>query len=185
VVDAEGNAVAVTYTLNDGFGNGIAVPGLGFLLNDTMDDFAAKPGASNLFNLVQGEANTIQPGKRPLSAMTPTIVLRGGKLFMVLGSPGGSRIITSLLEVFLNVVDFGMNVQEAVDAPRFHHQWLPDKLTLERGFSPDTVTLLKTRGHDVDYAPGIVMSCVEAIVSQGGWLQGGADGRRPSKAAGY
>jgi gamma-glutamyltranspeptidase/glutathione hydrolase len=185
VVDAEGNAVAVTYTLNNGFGSGVTVPGLGFLLNDEMDDFAAKPGASNMFGLVQGEANAIQPGKRPLSAMAPTIVLRDGKLFMALGSPGGSRIITSVLQVFLNVVDFGMNVQEAVDAPRFHHQWLPDKLTLESGFSPDTVALLKARGHDVDYAPGTVMSCVEAIVNDNGWLQGGADGRRPSKAAGY
>jgi gamma-glutamyltranspeptidase/glutathione hydrolase len=185
VVDADGNAVAVTYTLNNGFGNGITVPGLGFLLNDTMDDFSAKPGAANMFGLVQGEANTIQPGKRPLSAMTPTIVLRDGKLFMLLGSPGGSRIITSVLQVFLNVVDFGMNVQDAVDAPRFHHQWQPDRLTLEKGFSPDTVALLKARGHEIDYAPGIVISCVEAIVNDGGWLQGGADGRRPSKAAGY
>lgn len=185
IVDAEGNAVAVTYTLNGGYGNGITVPGLGFLLNNEMDDFAAKAGAANMFGLVQGEGNTIRPGKRPLSAMTPTIVLRDGKLFMTVGAPGGSRIITAVTEVFLNVVDFGMNVQDAVDAPRFHHQWQPDTLYLEKGFSPDTVDLLKQRGFHVDYAPGVVIARVEAIVIDGGWLQGGSDGRAVGKAAGY
>jgi gamma-glutamyltranspeptidase/glutathione hydrolase len=185
VVDAEGNAVSVTYTLNDGFGNGITVPGLGFLLNDEMDDFAVKPGSPNMFHLIQGEANAIQPGKRPVSSMTPTIVLRDGKLFMVLGSPGGSHIITAVTQVFLNVVDFGMNVQDAVDAPRIHHQWLPDQINLERGFSPDTIALLKARGHDVDYERALVSACVEAILVSDGWLQGGADGRRGRKAAGY
>ncbi len=106
-----------------------------------------------MFGLVQGEANAIQPGKRPLSSMTPTILLRDGKLFMVVGAPGGSRIITAVMQVILNVVDFGMNAQDAVDVPRFHHQWKPDKLYLEKGFSPDTVALLKARGHDVDYSP--------------------------------
>ena len=115
VVDAEGNAVAVTYTLNGGYGNGITVPGLGFLLNNEMDDFAAKPGTPNMFGLVQGEANAIQPGKRPLSSMTPTIVLKDGKLFMTAGAPGGSRISTAVLQVILNVIDFGMNVQDAID----------------------------------------------------------------------
>ena len=143
VVDAEGNAVAVTYTLNGGYGNGITVPGLGFLLNNEMDDFAAKPGTPNMFGLVQGEINAIQPGKRPLSSMTPTIVLKDGKLFMTAGAPGGSRISTAVLQVILNVIDFGMNVQDAVDAPRVHHQWQPDKLSLERGISPDTVALLQ------------------------------------------
>ncbi|HVO97962.1 MAG TPA: gamma-glutamyltransferase [Bryobacteraceae bacterium] len=185
VVDADGNAVAVTYTLNGGYGNGITVPGLGFLLNNEMDDFAAKPGAANMFGLVQGESNTIRPGKRPLSAMTPTIVLRDGKLFMTVGAPGGSRIITAVTEVFLNVADFGMNAQDAVDAPRFHHQWQPDTLYLEKGFSPDTVDLLKQRGFHVDYAPGVVIARVEAIVVDGGWLQGGSDGRAVGKAAGY
>lgn len=185
VVDSEGNAVAVTYTLNGGYGNGITVPGLGFLLNNEMDDFAAKAGAANMFGLVQGESNTIRPGKRPLSSMTPTIILRDGKLFMTVGAPGGSRIVTAVTEVFLNVADFGMNAQDAVDAPRFHHQWQPDILYMEKGFSPDTVDLLKQRGFHVDYAPGVVLARVEAIISDGGWLQGGSDGRAVGKAAGY
>ncbi|PYR13920.1 MAG: gamma-glutamyltransferase [Acidobacteria bacterium] len=186
VVDADGNAVAVTYTLNGGYGNGITVPGLGFLINNEMDDFASKPGTPNMFGLVQGETNAIQAGKRPLSSMTPTIIVRDGKLFMTVGAPGGSRISTAVMQVILNVIDFGMNVQEAVDAPRFHHQWLPDKLSLERGISPDTVALLQSRGYDVDYAPGVVLAQVAAIVSDGGWLQGGSDGRSAAgKAVGY
>lgn len=185
VVDAEGNAVSVTFTLNGGYGNGITVPGAGFLLNNEMDDFASRPGAVNLFGLVQGERNLIQPDKRPLSAMTPTILTRDGKLFMVVGGPGGSRIITAVLEAILNVVDFGMNAQEAVDAPRFHHQWQPDKISLEPGFSPDTIALLKARGHEVDHGTGAVSAVVEAIVARDGWLEGAADGRRPGKAAGY
>src|SRR5688572_1613100 len=186
VVDSEGNAVAVTYTLNGGFGNGITVPGLGFLLNNEMDDFSAKPGEANMFGLVQGEANAIQPGKRPLSSMTPTMVLKDGKLFMTAGAPGGSRISTAVLQVILNVIDFGMNVQDAIDAPRVHHQWQPDRLSLERGISPDTVAILKSRGYDVDYAPGVVLAQVAAIVNDGGWLQGGSDGRSAmGKAAGY
>jgi gamma-glutamyltranspeptidase/glutathione hydrolase len=186
VVDAEGNAVAVTYTLNGGYGNGISVPGLGFLLNNEMDDFSAKPGTANMFGLVQGEANAIAPGKRPLSSMTPTIVLKDGKLFMTAGAPGGSRISTAVAQVILNVIDFGLNVQDAVDAPRVHHQWQPDTLSLERGISPDTVALLKSRGYEVDYAPGVVLAQVAAIVSDGGWLQGASDGRSAAgKAAGY
>ena len=133
VVDAEGNAVAVTYTLNGGFGSGVTAPGLGFLLNNEMDDFASKPGEPNMFGLVQGEANAIAPNKRPLSSMTPTILTRDGKLFMVVGAPGGSRIITGVMQVILNVVDFGMNAQEAIDFPRFHHQWKPDKLESGKG----------------------------------------------------
>jgi gamma-glutamyltranspeptidase/glutathione hydrolase len=188
VVDSEGNAVAVTYTLNDGFGNGITVPGVGFLLNDEMDDFTVQPGRPNLFGVVQGEVNAIEPRKRPLSSMTPTIVLRDGKLFLVLGSPGGSRIITAVLQVLLNVVDFNMNVQDAVDFPRIHQQWQPDRLYVEQGISPDTVALLKARGHVIDYAPGLVPPRVGAILIDGGWLQGGLDGRNTrnvSKAAGY
>ena len=146
IVDSEGNAVAVTYTLNGGYGSGVTVPGLGFLLNNEMDDFAAKPGEENMFHLIQGEANAIQPGKRPLSSMTPTILLRGGKVFLVLGAPGGSRIINGVLQVILNIVDFHMNVQDAVDWPRFHHQWMPDQLYLEKGISPDTVALLRGNG---------------------------------------
>jgi gamma-glutamyltranspeptidase/glutathione hydrolase len=138
-----------------------------------------------MFGLIQGQANAIQPAKRPLSAMAPTILLRDGKLFMVLGAPGGPRIITAVLQVILNVVDFGMNIQDAVDFPRFHHQWMPDKLSLEPEISPDTVQLLKARGHEVDHSPGLVLASVEAIVVDGGWLQGAHDGRRAGKAAGY
>jgi gamma-glutamyltranspeptidase/glutathione hydrolase len=185
VVDSEGNAVAVTYTLNEGYGNGITVPGLGFLLNDEMDDFTSKPGVPNLFGLLQGEANAIQPGKRPLSAMSPTILAKDGKFFMAVGSPGGPRIITAVLQTILNVVDFKMNAQDAVEAPRFHHQWMPDKLSLEHGISPDTVALLEAWGHKVDYNPGIVLARVEAIVNEGKWLAGGSDGRSNGKAAGY
>jgi gamma-glutamyltranspeptidase/glutathione hydrolase len=183
IVDAEGNAVAVTYTLNGGYGSGVTVPGLGFLLNNEMDDFAVKPGEPNLFKLIQGEANAIQPGKRPLSSMTPTIVLRGGKVFLVLGAPGGSRIINGVLEVMLNVIDFHMNAQDAVDAPRFHHQWMPDKLYLESGISPDTAALLKSKGHTLDSIEGVAR--VEAILAADGWLQGATDGRGSGKASGY
>jgi len=187
VVDAEGNAVAVTYTLNGGFGNGITIPGAGFLLNNEMDDFSAKPSAPNMFGLLSGEGNAIQPGKRPVSSMAPTILTRGGKLFMMAGGPGGSRIPTAVLQVILDVIDFGMNAQDAVDAPRFHHQWMPDRISLERGFSPDTIALLKARGHEIDEASGSgsVAAVVEAIVNDGGWLEGAVDGRRPGKAAGY
>ena len=187
IVDQEGNAVAVTYTLNNGYGSGVTVPGLGFLLNDEMDDFAAKPGAENMFHLVQGEANAIQPGKRPLSAMTPTIVLRGGKLFMVLGAPGGPRITNAVLQVILNVVDFHMNIQDAVDWPRFHHQWIPDRLYLEQGISPDTIAILQAMGHKIAPFEGTapVIARVEAILSEDGWLEGAADGRGNAKAEGY
>lgn len=187
VIDSDGNVVAVTYTLNGGYGSGVTVPGLGFLLNNEMDDFAAKPGEENLFHLIQGEANAIQPGKRPLSSMTPTIVLRGGKPFLVLGAPGGSRIINGVLQVFLNVVDFHMNVQEAADWPRFHHQWMPDQLYLEKGISPDTIDRLRAMGHKIAPAEGTtpVVARVEAILSENGWLQGASDGRGSGKAEGY
>jgi gamma-glutamyltranspeptidase/glutathione hydrolase len=183
IVDAEGNAAALTYTINGGYGCGVTVPGLGFLLNNEMDDFSAKPGVPNMFGLIQGESNAVEPRKRPLSSMTPTIVLRDGRLQMVLGAPGGSRIITGVLQVFLNVADFGMNIQEAVDAPRFHHQWQPDRLQLERGFSPDTEALLGARGHTI--APISNVALVEAILHDGRWLQGATDRRAHGKAAGY
>jgi gamma-glutamyltranspeptidase/glutathione hydrolase len=185
VVDAAGNAVALTYTLNGGYGNGVTVPGLGFLLNNEMDDFAAKPGSPNMFGLVQGEANAIQPGKRPLSSMTPTILTRDGKFFMAVGAPGGSRIITAVMQVILNVIDFGMNAQDAVDAPRFHHQWLPDRLEFEKGVSPDTLRLLAEKGHQIEASRPVVLARVEAIIRQGEWLQGGSDGRATGKAAGF
>jgi gamma-glutamyltranspeptidase / glutathione hydrolase len=187
IVDNEGNAVAVTYTLNNGYGSGVTVPGLGFLLNDEMDDFAAKPGSENLFHLIQGESNAIQPGKRPVSSMTPTIVTRDGKLFLMLGAPGGSRIINGVLQVILNVEDFHMNVQDAVDWPRFHHQWMPDILYVEKGISPDTVALLRAMGHEVSplESTSPVVARVEAILNEGGWLQGATDPRGNGKAEGY
>lgn len=185
IADEQGNVVAVTYTLNAGYGSKVTVPGLGFLLNDEMDDFAAKPGTPNLFGLVQGEANSIAPGRRPLSSMVPTIVLKDGRPFLVLGAPGGSMIITAVLQVMLNVIDFGMNVQDAIDFPRIHHQWKPDTLGIERGVSPDTIALLKRAGYSIEDSKPIVIARVEAILLSDGWLQGGHDERGTGKAAGY
>ena len=150
VADAAGNAVAVTYTINGGFGAGVVAPGTGFLLNNEMDDFTIKRGVPNLFGLVQGEANAIAPGKRPLSSMSPTLLLRDGQPYAVLGSPGGARIISITLQAILNLVDHGMELQEAVNAPRIHHQWLPDELFAEtRALSPDTIRLLEAMGHKI------------------------------------
>jgi gamma-glutamyltranspeptidase/glutathione hydrolase len=185
IADEQGNVVAVTYTLNAGYGSSVTVPGAGFLLNDEMDDFAAKPGSPNLFGLVQGEANAIVPGKRPLSSMVPTIVLKNGKPFLVLGAPGGSRIITAVLQVMLHVIDFGMNLQEAIDFPRVHHQWKPDRLDIERGISPDTIALLKKAGYAIEETKPAVIARVEGILIDGGWLQGGHDERGAGKASGY
>jgi gamma-glutamyltranspeptidase / glutathione hydrolase len=183
IVDEQGNAASVTYTINGGFGCGVTAPGLGFLLNNEMDDFTAKPGSPNSAGLVQGEANAIQPGKRPLSSMTPTIVLRDGRLFLVAGSPGSGRIISTVLQVLLNVIDFGMNIRDAVDRPRFHHQWKPDTLLMEQGFSPDTLALLRGRGHIVENTSEIGEAA--AILADSGWLQGAADSRSEGKADGY
>jgi gamma-glutamyltranspeptidase/glutathione hydrolase len=150
VVDEAGDAVAVTTTLNDVFGSRATLPGLGFLLNDEMDDFATKPGSPNMFGLVQGEANAIASGKRPLSSMTPTMVMKDGRLLLVLGSPGGPTIITTVANVLINAVDFGENIQRAVNAPRFHQQWMPDELRVEGWqLSPDTLDLLQRLGHKV------------------------------------
>ncbi|XAZ22863.1 gamma-glutamyltransferase [Sinorhizobium sp. B11] len=151
VIDDEGNAVAVTYTLNGSFGAGVVAPGTGVLLNNEMDDFTSKPGVPNLYGLVQGEANAIAPKKTPLSSMSPTIVTKDGKPFMVIGSPGGSRIITITLEAILNVVDFGMDISQAVNAPRIHHQWQPDTVYLEPyALSPDTEKALAAMGYKFD-----------------------------------
>jgi gamma-glutamyltranspeptidase/glutathione hydrolase len=185
IADEQGNVVAVTYTLNAGYGSAVTVPGAGFLLNDEMDDFAGKPGSPNLFGMVQGEANAIAPGKRPLSSMVPTIVLKNGKPFLALGAPGGSRIITAVLQVMLNVMDFGMNIQDAIDFPRVHHQWKPDRLDIERGISPDTLALLKKAGYHIEEAKPVVIARVDGILMDGGWLQGGHDDRGAGKAAGY
>ena len=148
IVDKDGNAVSTTYTINGRFGAVVIAPGTGFFLNDEMDDFTVKAGVQNLFGLVQGATNSIAPGKRPLSSMAPTLVTKDGKTYMVLGSPGGSRIITITLETALNVIDYGMAPQEAVDAPRIHHQWLPDEVYYEtRGLSPDTLKILDGMGY--------------------------------------
>ena len=183
IVDAAGNVVAVTFTLNSRYGSGVTVPGLGFLLNNNMDNFAADPGRTNQYGLVQGEANAIQPGKRPVSSMTPTIVLRDGKPFMVVGTPGGPTIMNSVLQALVNVVDFGMGAQDAVNAPRFHHQWYPDVLNVEPGFSPDTLRLLEARGHKIEPKPS--NNDLNMILIDNGWLQGAVDPRREGKAAGY
>lgn len=181
VVDAAGNAVAVTYTLNTNFGSGIVVPGTGILLNNEMDDFSAKPGVANVYGLIGGEANAIQPGKRPLSSMTPTLVMKDGKPWLVTGSPGGARIITTVLEAVVDAVDFRMNPAEAVAQPRFHHQWWPDELRVEKGISPDTLALLRRYGHHVAVKPA--MGRVQTIQVRDGGLYGASDPRDPDGAA--
>ncbi|MDR3775734.1 MAG: gamma-glutamyltransferase [Terracidiphilus sp.] len=187
VVDREGNAVSVTTTLNGVFGSNVTAGSLGFLLNDEMDDFAVKVGAPNMFGLIQGPANAIAPGKRPLSSMTPTIVLKNGKLRYVLGSPGGPRITTTVANILLSATEGGLNIQQAVDAPRFHHQYLPDKLYLEPGFSPDVVTSLRAMGYDVNITDRRWSNgeCI-AVDPETGELEGGQDHRSHfGKAAGY
>jgi gamma-glutamyltranspeptidase / glutathione hydrolase len=187
VVDDQGNAVSVTTTLNNSFGSQVTSPSLGFLLNDEMDDFASKMGVPNMFGLIQGPANAIAPGKRPLSSMTPTIVLENGKLRYVLGSPGGARIITTVGNIFLSAAEGGLNIQEAVDAPRFHHQDIPDKLYLEPGFDPDVLAKLKAMGYPMaigarHWSNG---ECI-AVDPKTGELLGGQDHRSHyGKAAGY
>lgn len=185
VVDSRGNAVSVTYTINFYFGSGIIVGNTGFFLNDEMDDFTSKPGVPNAYGLVQGAANAIAPGKRPLSSMSPTIVLKNGKVFLVTGSPGGSRIITITQEVIQNVIDYGMDVQEAVDAPRYHHQYLPDTVYLEPfALSPDTVAILKGEGYNITQQKE-TWGSAEAIERDPltGLLYGANDSRAPSGAA--
>ena len=199
IVDDEGNAVSVTYTLNGSFGAGVVADGTGILLNNEMDDFTSKPGVANLYGLVQGEANAIAPGKTPLSSMSPTIITRDGKLFMVIGSPGGSRIITITLEAILNVIDHGMTIAEAIDAPRIHHQWLPDKVVMEPfALSRDTQKILAGMGYDVGMDPnwtvwgqaaGILVggdSLPAIAVGGGARLNGAMDVRSlTGKALGY
>jgi gamma-glutamyltranspeptidase/glutathione hydrolase len=185
VVDEQGNVVAVTYTLNEGYGSGVTVPDAGFLLNDEMDDFTAKLGATNNYGLAQAPANLIEPGKRPLSSMTPTIILKDGKPFLVLGAPGGSRIITAVLQVMANVLDFHMNVQDAIDFPRVHAQWNNCRLEVERGVSPDTIAVLKDMGYEIQPGTPPVIARVEAILINNGWLQGAHDTRGTGKAVGW
>lgn len=185
VVDKQGNAVAVTYTLNTYFGSGIVAGNSGILMNNEMDDFSAKPGTPNVYGLVGGEANAVQPAKRPLSSMSPTIVAKGGKTWLVTGSPGGSRIITTVLQMVVNSIDFGMNVAEATNAPRFHHQWLPDQLRVEKGFSPDTLRLLETKGQHVKVLPSMG-STQSIMIGPDGMLYGASDPRSiDDLSAGY
>lgn len=176
VVDKQGNAVAVTYTLNTYFGSGIVAGKSGILLNNEMDDFSAKPGTPNIYGLVGGEANAVQPYKRPLSSMSPTIVAKDGKTWLVTGSPGGSRIITTVLQMVVNSIDFGMNMAEATNAPRFHHQWLPDQLRVEKGFSPDTLKLLEAKGQHVKVLPAMG-STQSIMIGPDGTLYGASDPR--------
>jgi len=186
VIDAEGLSVANTYTLNGGYGCGVTVEGAGFLLNNEMDDFAAKPGVPNLFGLVQGEANAIAPRKRPLSSMTPTIALQDGKVRLILGSPGGGTILNTVLEVLLDVLAFKMPVREAVAAPRFHHQWLPDKLVLEQwGFSADTLERLQQAGYQIDFREHLGECQAIEVDPQTGWRFGAADPRGDGRVEAY
>ena len=177
VVDKAGNAVAVTYTLNTNFGSGIVAKGTGILLNNEMDDFAAKPGVANAYGLVGGDANAVAAKKRPLSSMTPTLVLKDGKPTLVTGSPGGARIITTVLQTVVNTIDFGNNPAEAAAAPRVHHQWTPDELRVEKGLSPDTLALLKQRGHNIAVKPS--MGRTQTIQIRNGMLYGYSDPRNP------
>jgi len=184
VVDAFGNAVANTYTLNFSYGVGLVAEGTGVLLNNELDDFAAKPGAPNFYGLVGGEANAPGPGKRPLSSMTPTIVLDGGKPLLVVGSPGGSRIITAVLQIIVNVIDRKLSIADAVAAPRVHHQWSPDVVAVERGLSPELIAALEGRGHRVAQGPPRT-SANSILVTADGFI-GAADNRtRGALAAGY
>jgi gamma-glutamyltranspeptidase/glutathione hydrolase len=181
VIDAAGNVVSCTYTLNLNFGSGIVARGTGVLLNNEMDDFSIKPGVPNAFGLIGGDANAIAPGKRPLSSMTPVIVSGPEGPMLATGSPGGARIITTVLQNLINMIDFKMNIAEAIAAPRMHHQWLPDFLRLERGFSPDTVVLLKNMGHDVRIMPA--MGRVQTVQRQSNLFWGASDPRNPDGAA--
>jgi gamma-glutamyltranspeptidase/glutathione hydrolase len=186
VVDAQGNAVSNTYTLNFSFGSGIVVAGAGFLLNNEMDDFSAKPNTANAYGLIGGEANAIAPHKRMLSSMSPSLVRKNGKPFLVTGSPGGSRIITTTLQVISNVIDHDMNIQEAVNAPRIHHQWLPDEIKVERGISADTLAILRRLGHKIKpsrWAMGAANSIL--LDAKTGLKHGAADPRKTGVALGY
>jgi gamma-glutamyltranspeptidase/glutathione hydrolase len=187
VVDKDGTVVSNTYTINDLYGSRVTIKGAGFLMNDEMDDFAARPGKPNLFGLVQGERNKVEPGKRPLSSMTPTIVRRrDGRIWFAVGARGGPRIISAVLQTVINVIDFGMDIQEAIDFPRIHHQWLPDEIAFERyGLSLDTMKILISYGHKFASRPGNIASATGIMISEDGVRFGAIDSRSDGKAIGY
>lgn len=177
VLDSKGNAVSNTYTLNFSYGSKITVPGTGILLNNEMDDFSAKSGTPNAYGLMGGELNAIEPEKRMLSSMSPTIVMKDGNPFLITGSPGGSRIITTVLQIIINIIDFNMNIAEATNAVRVHHQWLPDELNVETGLNKDTIMILQEMGHKVKV--GRTIGVAESILKQGSYIYGASDPRRP------
>jgi gamma-glutamyltranspeptidase/glutathione hydrolase len=188
IIDKNGNAVSVTYTLNFSYGSGYSVDGAGFLLNNEMDDFSSKPGSPNGYGLIGGEANKIAPAKRPLSSMTPMIVKKDNKVVLVTGSPGGSRIITSVLQMVLNVIEWNMDLFEAVNQPRLHHQWLPDVVNIEKGISVHTLNELNEMGHkflldeNENYNYDI-LGRVNSVGQKGKFLNGSADPRGAKSAA--
>ena len=182
VVDAKGNMVSLTTTLNLNFGMGMVAAGTGILLNNEMDDFSIKPGAPNAFGLIGNQANQIEPFKRPLSSMTPVIALKDGKPWLATGSPGGPRIITTVLQQLVNIIDHNMNIAEAMSVPRMHHQWMPDQIRLEKGFSPDTLKLLRNMGHDIRILPA--MGSLQTVsINDVGQFWGASDPRRIDGAA--
>lgn len=191
IVDKDGNVVSNTYTLNDSFGSRVTIPGTGILMNNEMDDFTSKPGVPNLYGLIQGESNAIAPRKRPLSSMTPTIVLKDGKVFLALGSPGGGSIITTVLQTIVNVIDYEMNIQEAIDMPRFHHQWMPDLINIEPyALNPDSERILEQRGHKLKvgyYADDPYWGDAQVVMidSQTGMRYAASDSRHAGAPAGY
>ncbi len=185
IVDRDGNAVSITTTLNGSYGAGVVVKGAGFLLNNEMDDFSVKPGAPNMFGLVGGEANAIAPGKRMLSSMTPAILAKDGELFMVVGTPGGSTVITSVFQTILNVVDFNMSMQAAVNAKKFHHQWLPDNVLVESN-ALDSLTTERLKAKGYNFVKRGAIGRVDAILkTKWGYYQGGADPRGDDKVVGW
>ena len=187
VVDKDGTVVTNTYTLNDLYGSAVTVKGAGFLLNDEMDDFAAQPGKANMFGLIQGEKNSVQPGKRPLSSMTPTIVLKkDGTPWFALGARGGPRIISAVIQTVINVIDHDMDIQQAIDAPRIHHQWFPDEILFEPyGMSPDTQNILTGYGHKFASRPGYVAQATGIMIDSKGTRLGAVDSRGDGEAVGY
>ena len=187
IVDSYGNSISATTTLNGAYGSKVFVSKGGFLLNNEMDDFSSKPGTPNMFGLIGAEANSIEPGKRMLSSMTPTIIEKNNQFYMSVGSPGGSTIITSVMQTILNVYEFNLGMQEAVNAPRFHHQWLPDVITMEPiGFDEALTEALKQKGYQINQENSVIIGKVDAILRlPNGKLEGGADYRGDDKAVGF